>query len=254
MFINCKIVQDLLPLYHDGVCSEESRKLVETHLTDCEACRRMLAEMDGEWVSPKESANELKPLEGISKAVKKGKRKALFLGAAIVMAAVVLLFGVVNVWWYVGYYRFYQQFAEGHDPKTLYANDLETGQEKSWVIDANEFVWEDEIYRYYVQVPDYLQRNGRIEMERLDNSYEGKSISLHIGGGLTDNYTYTVFIDQDGLVAGFEAFMLDPELNQEYLSHWDEEVIAEQGGKFTEYRDEVMEIIGAAKEMWEFLK
>ena len=34
------IVQDLLPLYHDGVCSDESRAAVEEHLKTCEDCRR----------------------------------------------------------------------------------------------------------------------------------------------------------------------------------------------------------------------
>jgi hypothetical protein len=44
---NCDVVTDLLPLYVDGVCSEESKKLVEEHLEECEACRnasRMLQE------------------------------------------------------------------------------------------------------------------------------------------------------------------------------------------------------------------
>lgn len=254
MSINCKIVQDLLPLYHDGVCSEESRKLVEEHLSQCENCKRMLSEMDGEWVLSKEETNELKPLREIKKAVKKGKRKALFTGVAIAMTVVVLLFGAVNVWWYVGYYRFYQQFSEGHDPTMMHAYDSDNGQEKSWVLDANEFVWEDETYSYHVQVPDYLQRNGSVDIERLDNNYEGESISLSIGRGITGEYTYTVFIDKNGLEDGFEAFMLDPELNQEYLSHWDEEMIAEQEARFIEHWDEVMEIIVAAKEMWKFLK
>jgi len=254
MSINCKIVQDLLPLYHDGVCSEESQKLVEEHLSQCENCKRMLAEMDGEWVLSKEETNELKPLQEIKKAVKKRKRKALFTGVAIAMTVVVLLFGAVNVWWYVGYYRFYQQFSEGHDPTMMHAYDSDNGQEKSWVLDANEFVWEDETYSYHVQVPDYLQRNGSVDIERLDNSYEGESISLRISQGITGDYTYTVFIDKNGSEDGFEAFMLDPELNQEYLSHWDEEMIAGQEARFNEHRDEVMEIIVAAKEMWKFLK
>lgn len=29
------IVQDLLPLYHDGVCSDKSRAAVEEHLQTC---------------------------------------------------------------------------------------------------------------------------------------------------------------------------------------------------------------------------
>ena len=40
------IVQDLLPLYHDGVCSEKSRAAVEEHLKTCETCRAALAAMD----------------------------------------------------------------------------------------------------------------------------------------------------------------------------------------------------------------
>ena len=30
------IVQDLLPLYHDGVCSDKSRAAVEEHLQTCQ--------------------------------------------------------------------------------------------------------------------------------------------------------------------------------------------------------------------------
>lgn len=39
MKINCEIVQDLLPLYEDGICSKSSRAAVEAHLKECTACR-----------------------------------------------------------------------------------------------------------------------------------------------------------------------------------------------------------------------
>ena len=32
----CNIVQDLLPLYYDDVCSPSSKRLVEKHLKTCE--------------------------------------------------------------------------------------------------------------------------------------------------------------------------------------------------------------------------
>lgn len=41
----CSVIQDLLPLYIDGVCSQESRKLVETHLAECTVCGQILEEM-----------------------------------------------------------------------------------------------------------------------------------------------------------------------------------------------------------------
>ena len=43
MNIPCDTIRDLLPLYHDEVCSQESRKLVEEHLAGCESCRAELA-------------------------------------------------------------------------------------------------------------------------------------------------------------------------------------------------------------------
>ena len=39
MKVTCKVIQDLLPLYHDGVASPDTAALVEEHLKDCEACQ-----------------------------------------------------------------------------------------------------------------------------------------------------------------------------------------------------------------------
>lgn len=45
MKFDCKVIEDLLPLYSDNVCSDESRKLVEEHLRECEKCRTLLDNM-----------------------------------------------------------------------------------------------------------------------------------------------------------------------------------------------------------------
>ena len=36
----CDVVTDLAPLYHDGVASKASRKLVKEHLRECPECRK----------------------------------------------------------------------------------------------------------------------------------------------------------------------------------------------------------------------
>ena len=38
---NCDMIQDLLPLYQDGVCSETSKQIVEQHLQQCEDCNKV---------------------------------------------------------------------------------------------------------------------------------------------------------------------------------------------------------------------
>ena len=39
MNMKCEVIRDLLPLYVDGVASEESRALIEEHLNTCEGSR-----------------------------------------------------------------------------------------------------------------------------------------------------------------------------------------------------------------------
>ena len=40
--MKCEIIRDLIPLYLDKVCSEDSRKLVEEHLAECSECRKYI--------------------------------------------------------------------------------------------------------------------------------------------------------------------------------------------------------------------
>lgn len=43
--MNCNIVKDLIPLYIDGCCSEESEKIVKEHIRDCDDCKKLLEDM-----------------------------------------------------------------------------------------------------------------------------------------------------------------------------------------------------------------
>ena len=40
MRIDCKVIEDVLPLYLDKVCSEQTREMVEEHLETCENCKK----------------------------------------------------------------------------------------------------------------------------------------------------------------------------------------------------------------------
>ena len=97
----CKIIRDLLPLYCDGVCSEESRKLVEEHLQSCEACKKdqQIMSVDAKTVSV--HANDKKIAKAAAVAWKKGKRKAFLIGFLIALSAVLILVGT-----YAGFHWF----------------------------------------------------------------------------------------------------------------------------------------------------
>ena len=46
--LKCYIVRDLLPLYIDAVCSEETRADIEAHLRSCESCRTLYEQMQSD--------------------------------------------------------------------------------------------------------------------------------------------------------------------------------------------------------------
>jgi hypothetical protein len=45
MNIKCTIIEDLLPLYADGICSEDTKELVEAHLMECDSCNQKYKNM-----------------------------------------------------------------------------------------------------------------------------------------------------------------------------------------------------------------
>lgn len=83
MNISCDIIKDLLPLYHDDVCSEDSRKLVEEHLDQCGSCSAELKKYDGEILFVN-NLRESRSMEQVARKWKADKKMAFLRGAALV--------------------------------------------------------------------------------------------------------------------------------------------------------------------------
>lgn len=50
--MKCNIICDLIPLYIDGCCSDESAEAVKEHLSQCADCRVLYEDMKNETASP----------------------------------------------------------------------------------------------------------------------------------------------------------------------------------------------------------
>lgn len=73
MKVKCGVVEDLLPLYIDNVCSEESRELVEGHLGECDACSARLKAQRDDLIVNKDTIQEnLKSKEPFKKIKRNG--------------------------------------------------------------------------------------------------------------------------------------------------------------------------------------
>lgn len=53
--MNCNVIQDLMILYTDNCCSDESRAIVENHIKGCAACKIALDEMSMPLVTEKQT-------------------------------------------------------------------------------------------------------------------------------------------------------------------------------------------------------
>lgn len=90
----CGIIRDLLPLYHDEVCNDESKSAVERHLSECEECRRYYNAMKSEntFAECKEQKDEEKPLINSLKSVKRRINRRNKIIIACSFAAIAMCF------------------------------------------------------------------------------------------------------------------------------------------------------------------
>ncbi|MCM1440001.1 MAG: zf-HC2 domain-containing protein [Roseburia sp.] len=92
--MKCDIIQDLLPLYIDNVCSEESKAYVEAHLASCEKCRNIeRTYRENAFMSEKV---EIKQLDGLKKIKSKVKMQSLFSYAIVLFLAAIGIYTFIN--------------------------------------------------------------------------------------------------------------------------------------------------------------
>ena len=99
----CGIIRDLLPLYIDDVCNEESKQAVENHLSECEKCRNYYKSMkstEGFVAKENDNSEDMKMANNLKNVKSKINKKIrnIVLGAVAAMVFVIvgvtLLFNV----------------------------------------------------------------------------------------------------------------------------------------------------------------
>ncbi|MDF2524262.1 MAG: hypothetical protein K0R31_1903 [Clostridiales bacterium] len=90
MKISCEIIKDLLPLYLDGVCSNDSKALIEEHFAECDSCKAELQAMKEDlFMNDKEqNLKDAEAVKNLSKRWKKGMMKSLLKGVLITLLVI----------------------------------------------------------------------------------------------------------------------------------------------------------------------
>ena len=90
--ISCGIIEDLIPLYKENLCSDESRALVEEHIAECESCRALAESIEPPKVAELSDADEQKPFKKVNSKLKRSRLKVIILSVLLAVIALPLAF------------------------------------------------------------------------------------------------------------------------------------------------------------------
>lgn len=90
----CEIVQDLIPLYVDGACSEASAEMIKEHLANCAHCREIYQQMNSNVSEAVLKEEKDGVIERHEKAEKKKIRRRIILFSVL---SVILCFVIIFI-------------------------------------------------------------------------------------------------------------------------------------------------------------
>ena len=99
--LKCNIVRDLLPLYFDGLCSDETRGQLEEHMKRCEECSRLKQSLEADQPLPESGGEWGKSVMPLKKIHRKIRRKNVLITVCVLLllflisGTVVLTYGQI---------------------------------------------------------------------------------------------------------------------------------------------------------------
>lgn len=98
MKISCKIAEDLLPLYVDESCSEDSRATLEEHLKECPSCQAKLVRMQSSITDDIQAEKSVPTLAKYAKKVRHHRiRMTALVIIVTIFASAVLALGYLTI-------------------------------------------------------------------------------------------------------------------------------------------------------------
>lgn len=221
MKYSCEIIKDLLPLYHDKVCSEESSEAIREHLANCSGCQEYLDKLNAAAsLCPDECDNEQ-----VKAANLRGIKSNIFYKKVVVaIISVICAIGVMmGLWAFVNLYEmpieYDEDIVEVEMTEDGYLNVFYLGgnyagvygMTRTLIIDGEE---KEIRCIYYIHSiwSKYLSREHESGTRRLcqrigimgDNSQDGESIESEEG---IDALYYLVGDSMQLLQMGEEEFL-----------------------------------------------
>lgn len=188
--ISCKVIEDLLPLYLDGLLSDETRLLVDEHIKTCDKCRKLYDDMRVNY--RKDASGDTAGINAI-----RNIRRRIRIGRLISVLASVLL--VLGICMGIGYGVFIKEKYIPYDESGIYVENgyLKTGKNYNRLYgfrregDEAEF-----IYLASTAYANMSERDKIIEIYSLD-SEDMTDIKIDENGKTTETVKAVYYVPEE---------------------------------------------------------
>ena len=162
----CSVVTDLLPLYQDGLCSPESKALIEAHLQTCKACSALNREVPLPETALVAVPDETEVFRQVQKKMKQGK---LLKVMSVLAAVLAVCFVILNAVWIPVKYIPYRKLCKG------LRNNPDGGN-------GIQYSTESDGYVFRVKMPGYLNfEGGFLAVDVAGNGQNSDAKSTSVG-------------------------------------------------------------------------
>ena len=189
MKITCDIINDLIPLYIDNICTEDSCKLIEEHMKNCKKCNQKLEDMKNpiEYPQMSEQWESKEPFKKIKKKVRIQLILTVIITGCIVGS---FMFATQEVGWLHSYFH----------PKSeaTIENEINQTEWSQVKVSNNGYLNFSSIF-YKKEMINDANSSGHVAVRILDENRNiildeiivdaGESISIKV---LEDNMNYIV--------------------------------------------------------------
>ncbi len=184
--MKCEIIRDLIPLCSEGLCSEESKREVEEHISTCAECKKLYENVPVGNENSAATPSEVQTFKKVRNKMKKSKLKIVIL--SLVLVVVVGIVGYLTVC----------QIGKFHDSKSFetivqsmevrkIAGYIADGDIDSYVDSISEGTIDD-LYKF-----NYLNKMKEISKEKLRMSYNDFMKTREVDSISVDSYYVSMY-------------------------------------------------------------
>lgn len=172
MKLSCNIIRDLLPLYVEGLASEDTRKAVEEHIAACSACRKNLEKMSK---PEKKAAVEDIPVKKVKAALQRQRLKAIALTAVIILILAVSAIAYLTTPEYLPYSENMFSFSEKEDGTIIVTvNEAISGYD----VDGHYDFDDPSVYIHNISVWKYQLGKKSVEQSIVLKPVESEKVAV----------------------------------------------------------------------------